>query len=73
VPLKRIRYHNTRTGPEEVKEDPMMTTKVQEQQWQARAKAQKKNGMSNFFKYPTVLWVAIRNDQEKSPRMTNRR
>jgi hypothetical protein len=55
VPLKRIRYHNTRTGPEEVKEDPMMTTKVQEQQWQARAKAQKKNGMSNFFKYPTVL------------------
>jgi hypothetical protein len=49
VPLKRIRYHNTRTGPEEVKEDPMTTTKVQEQQWQARAKAQKKNGMSNFF------------------------
>jgi hypothetical protein len=56
VPLKRIRYHNTRTGPEEVKEDPMTTTKVQEQQWQARAKAQKKNGMRNFFfKYPTVL------------------
>jgi hypothetical protein len=46
--LKSTGHHNTGTRPEEVEKEPMVTTKVQEQQWQATMKAKMKVAQAVF-------------------------
>jgi hypothetical protein len=54
VPLKSIEHHNTGIGPEEIEEEPMVMVRAQEQQRWATMRAQKKNGVSNFFAIVSV-------------------
>jgi hypothetical protein len=54
VPLKSIEHHNTGIGPEEIEEEPMVMVRAQEQQRRATMRAQKKNGVSNFFAIVSV-------------------
>jgi hypothetical protein len=46
--LKSTGHHNTGTRPEEVEKEPMVMTKVQEQQWQATMKAKMKVAQAVF-------------------------
>jgi hypothetical protein len=54
VSLKSTGHRNTGTGPKEVKEDPMMTMRTQEQRQRTTVKEQRKSGVNSFF-YNSVL------------------
>jgi hypothetical protein len=60
--LKSIGYHNTRTGTEEVKENPMATMRVQKQQ---RRERERKVARAVFF-FATVSMQEKKCDIEQN-------